>query len=454
MAPRTRRAQQALRNTQMEAINNNVILEHPTNNLPNQTKQGKWSRWSNWEQRKATRLATNCVFYPGYGGAASILDPDAQHFLDSTFEDPPVEDEEDWIDDDQELTPLAQGSTTRMAEVRALRDLHGNWTLWSTTSATVPRPRDNLHHDGLVSSQHDQAVSFTFIAMPSLGCFSAWPLRAAMHMRLVNDRNTHMQGYLTSERRSKKLQCTIISGTHGHGHNKDIALFVQNQLSSYNYTFRSHPSNGGKAPFATWYKYLFQQTEDDGETTYEVPILMVALVATRPQQHSLTNSGWTIWSFPLYDGQNLFQSKVFPDGLGSAQFWLRTPSYTEFLADKSSRLTWAGASQFARALPELTPFLLSSPLSSLPAYYEHVITTNRMDLGLWVSSDGKALVIAVNFNYFPATINSDLDEILSATQFQDLALENPRLVVDGGAKIEGTQIKFYGAVLSGAWVFG
>ncbi|KAF8269151.1 hypothetical protein EI94DRAFT_1799533 [Lactarius quietus] len=39
-------------------------------------------------------------------------------------------------------------------------------------------------------------------------------------------------------------------------------------------------SNGGKSPFAMWYKYLFQQTKDNGETTYEVSILMVALVAT------------------------------------------------------------------------------------------------------------------------------------------------------------------------------
>ncbi|KAF8268602.1 hypothetical protein EI94DRAFT_1700100 [Lactarius quietus] len=39
-------------------------------------------------------------------------------------------------------------------------------------------------------------------------------------------------------------------------------------------------NNGGKSPFATRYKYLFQQTKDDGETTYEVPIPLVALVAT------------------------------------------------------------------------------------------------------------------------------------------------------------------------------
>ena len=151
------------------------------------------------------------------------------------------------------------------------------------------------------------------------------------------------------------------------------------------------------------------------------------------------------------------------------RFWLRTPSYTELLveiivavnAGASGIVSWtdptppsikAGASQFAGALPELAPFLLSSPLSSPPVYYAHVVTTNRLDFGLWVSSEGKALVMAANLNYFPASIA--LDEVLSATQFQGLALENPRLVVDGGAKIEGTQVKFYGAVLSGAWVFG
>ena len=75
-----------------------------------------------------------------------------------------------------------------------------------------------------------------------------------------------------------------------------------------------------------------------------------------------------------------------------------------------------------------------------------------MDFGLWVSSEGKALVMAANLNYFPASIA--LDELLSTTPFQSLSLENPRLVVDGGAKIEGMQVKFYGAVLSGAWIFG
>ncbi|KAN0127302.1 hypothetical protein V8E53_014906 [Lactarius tabidus] len=158
-----------------------------------------------------------------------------------------------------------------------------------------------------------------------------------------------------------------------------------------------------------------------------------------------------------------------PQGFGDAEFWSRTPSYTEFLveiivavnAGARGIVSWvdpappgikAAASQFSSALPELTPFLLSSPLSSPPVYYAHVITSNRLDFGLWVSSERKVLIMAANLNYFPASIA--LGEVLSATQFEGLVLENPRLVVDGGAKIEGTQVRFYGAVLSGAWTFG
>ena len=62
------------------------------------------------------------------------------------------------------------------------------------------------------------------------------------------------------------------------------------------------------------------------------------------------------------------------------------------------------------------------------------------------------LVLAANLNYFHASIA--LQEVLSAAQFEGLNLENPRLVVDGGAKIEGTLVRFYGGVLSGAWIFG
>jgi len=108
----------------------------------------------------------------------------------------------------------------------------------------------------------------------------------------------------------------------------------------------------------------------------------------------------------------------------------------------------AATSQFASALPELTPFLLSS----LPVNFAHVITSDRLDFGVWVSSGGKALVMAANLNYF--AVNVALDEVLSATQFKGMALVNPRLVVDGGARIVGTQVTFSGSVLSGAWIFG
>jgi hypothetical protein len=151
------------------------------------------------------------------------------------------------------------------------------------------------------------------------------------------------------------------------------------------------------------------------------------------------------------------------------RFWSRTPSYTEFLveiivavnAGARGIVSWtdptppgikAAASQFASALPELTPFLLASPLSAPPVYYAHVITTNRLDFGLWVSSERKVLIMAANLNYYPASIA--LDEVLAATQFEGLELESPRLVVDGGTKIEGTLVRFYGGVLSGAWIFG
>ena len=58
-------------------------------------------------------------FYPGYGGATSILDPEAQHFLNTAFEDPPVENEEDWLDD-QDTAVLTQGPSSKMAEAMAI----------------------------------------------------------------------------------------------------------------------------------------------------------------------------------------------------------------------------------------------------------------------------------------------------------------------------------------------
>ncbi|KAI9448630.1 hypothetical protein BJY52DRAFT_1193290 [Lactarius psammicola] len=154
-----------------------------------------------------------------------------------------------------------------------------------------------------------------------------------------------------------------------------------------------------------------------------------------------------------------------PQGIGSTRFLSRKPSYTEFLVQMivtvnvgaRGSIAWtqpttagitAAASQFASALPELTPFLLSSPLSSPPVNFVHVVTSNRLDFSVWVSSGGKALIMAANLNYFPVDIQ--LDDVLSATQFKGMALVNPRLVVDGGARIVGTQVTFQGNVLSGA----
>ncbi|KAF8263246.1 hypothetical protein EI94DRAFT_1779862 [Lactarius quietus] len=161
-----------------------------------------------------------------------------------------------------------------------------------------------------------------------------------------------------------------------------------------------------------------------------------------------------------------------PQGFGSQQFWSWTPSYSEYLvelivavnAGAKGLVAWdapttagimAGASEFADALPELIPFLLSSPLSSPSVNYAHLVTDNRLDFGLWVSSEGQgcqALILAANLNYFSTSV--DLGDVLSATQFQGLALSNPNQIVDGGARIEGTLVTFYGAVLSGGWVFG
>lgn len=57
--------------------------------------------------------------YPSYGGAASILDPEAEQFLDSAFEDPPVKNKEDWIDD-QDAAVVTQGLSSKMAEAMVI----------------------------------------------------------------------------------------------------------------------------------------------------------------------------------------------------------------------------------------------------------------------------------------------------------------------------------------------
>ncbi|KAH9008416.1 hypothetical protein EDB84DRAFT_96528 [Lactarius hengduanensis] len=155
-----------------------------------------------------------------------------------------------------------------------------------------------------------------------------------------------------------------------------------------------------------------------------------------------------------------------PQGFGSSEYWSRTPTGAEFLvqtivavnAGARGSVSWsdpttadikAAASAFASALPELTPFLLSSSLSQPPVHFFRVITSNRLDIGVW-AAEGTTLVVAANLNYFAVDIM--LHELLSAPEFKSLAIENPRMVLDGGARINDAQITF-GSVQSGAWIF-
>ncbi|KAF8266261.1 hypothetical protein EI94DRAFT_1803349 [Lactarius quietus] len=90
-------------------------------------------------------------FYPGYGGAASLLDPKAAKFLKSTYEEPPAENEDNWIND-QDMLSLAQGLPSKMVE----RPL---WELG--TSACEPHPWDLEHWDITASSQHSSGSGAT-----------------------------------------------------------------------------------------------------------------------------------------------------------------------------------------------------------------------------------------------------------------------------------------------------
>lgn len=60
----------------------------------------------------------------------------------------------------------------------------------------------------------------------------------------------------------------------------------------------------------------------------------------------------------------------------------------------------ANASAFAPALPDLTPFLLSSPLSQLPVHLTRVVTSHWLDFGACASADGRTLVMGTNFEQF------------------------------------------------------
>jgi hypothetical protein len=119
--------------------------------------------------------------------------------------------------------------------------------------------------------------------------------------------------------------------------------------------------------------------------------------------------------------------------------------------DPTSSDIKASASLFASALPDLTPFLLSSPLTQPRVDFTHVVTPDRLDFGVWADADGRTLVIGTNLNN--ATTSISVSEVVSAADLSVVALGHPRVVFDGGSSIDDLQIRFNG-LGSGAWIFG
>jgi hypothetical protein len=80
--------------------------------------------------------------------------------------------------------------------------------------------------------------------------------------------------------------------------------------------------------------------------------------------------------------------------------------------DPTSSDIKASASLFASALPDLTPFLLSSPLTQPRVDFTHIVTPDRLDFGVWADADGRTLVIGTNLNNATASIS--VSEVVSA----------------------------------------
>ena len=192
--------------------------------------------------------------------------------------------------------------------------------------------------------------------------------------------------------------------------------------------------------------------------------------------------GWerstTVWTLPQAfggPGSRCVEFRSFrPMGIkvdcspAAYRYWSRIPTGAEFLvemivainAGARGSVSWndpttpdikANASAFALALPELTPYLLSSPLSQPPVRFTHVVMPLRLDFGVWASADGKTLVMGSNLNNFTASVT--LGEIFSAANYTVPVFGGPRMVLDGGGRITGSQFIF-GKVQSGAWIFG
>ncbi|KAI0063004.1 hypothetical protein BV25DRAFT_1915735 [Artomyces pyxidatus] len=149
-----------------------------------------------------------------------------------------------------------------------------------------------------------------------------------------------------------------------------------------------------------------------------------------------------------------------PQGFGGSEYWSRAPTGAEWLvqniislnAGALGSISWndpttddikAAASALSFALPSLTPFILSSPLASPPVQFRHVVTSDRLDFGVWTKG-AESLVVAANLNYF--SIEADLSVV-------GLKGKSARTVFNGGARFVGDRFEF-GSVQSGAWIFG
>lgn len=91
------------------------------------------------------------------------------------------------------------------------------------------------------------------------------------------------------------------------------------------------------------------------------------------------------------------------------------------------------------------------PIFPLTSTSKHVVTDDRIDVGIWTSDQSnRSLVLAANLNYFNASIG--LDAVLGGASVHDLKAET---VLDGGALLDtkAGMISF-GSVQSGAWIVG
>lgn len=109
----------------------------------------------------------------------------------------------------------------------------------------------------------------------------------------------------------------------------------------------------------------------------------------------------------------------------------------------------AAASLLALALPRMTPFMFPSPTSAssgVDPNFQHVVTEDRVDLGVWAVG-ARRLVLAANLEY--AGRSAGVHEVLGS----GVDAGKVETLFEAGAGVSGGEIAF-GSVASGAWIFG